>query len=293
MQINIFFQWVGVQIPDRPPVFCSELASERIGHAWYQFALTNLKERFTPRSHRIITCMHHLCFPIHGVIQRTGELHIPPYALGFFNLCIYVYISIILLHNDMRGIIREFLSILLVAHAASRRWLAGPCAITPCNQDHIGKSSFFPSNHGVICIIFLYFQWSLETLGRERHNGPAYHPGADEKQHQSLGLQVCMMGLFNMRSELHQNAALTDLLVYMQWKLIITQWNIDLCSGDTDGRVPVTSSRLSVNQLQLPVAAKWRPWFSSTKVLTCTQLFHSLTCSLQQQATTTKSSKHP
>ncbi|KAL6657451.1 hypothetical protein ACP70R_005231 [Stipagrostis hirtigluma subsp. patula] len=36
-------------------------------------------------------------------------------------------------------------------------------------------------------------------------------------------------------------------------------------SGDTDGRVPVTSSRYSVNQLQLPVAAKWRPWFSSTK----------------------------
>uniref|UniRef100_A0ACD5WRK7 Uncharacterized protein n=1 Tax=Avena sativa TaxID=4498 RepID=A0ACD5WRK7_AVESA len=35
-------------------------------------------------------------------------------------------------------------------------------------------------------------------------------------------------------------------------------------SGDTDGRVPVTSSRLSVNQLQLPVLAKWRPWFSST-----------------------------
>jgi hypothetical protein len=39
------------------------------------------------------------------------------------------------------------------------------------------------------------------------------------------------------------------------------------CSGDTDGRVPVTSSRYSVNQLQLPVAAKWRAWFSSTQVL--------------------------
>lgn len=36
-------------------------------------------------------------------------------------------------------------------------------------------------------------------------------------------------------------------------------------SGDTDGRVPVTSSRYSVNQLQLPVAAKWRAWFSSTQ----------------------------
>uniref|UniRef100_A0A0E0ANQ5 Carboxypeptidase n=1 Tax=Oryza glumipatula TaxID=40148 RepID=A0A0E0ANQ5_9ORYZ len=36
-------------------------------------------------------------------------------------------------------------------------------------------------------------------------------------------------------------------------------------SGDTDGRVPVTSSRYSVNQLNLPVAAKWRPWFSNTQ----------------------------
>ncbi|KAL6654519.1 hypothetical protein ACP70R_007984 [Stipagrostis hirtigluma subsp. patula] len=36
-------------------------------------------------------------------------------------------------------------------------------------------------------------------------------------------------------------------------------------SGDTDGRVPVTSSRYSINQLHLPVAEKWRPWFSSTQ----------------------------
>ncbi|TVU37452.1 hypothetical protein EJB05_10768 [Eragrostis curvula] len=36
-------------------------------------------------------------------------------------------------------------------------------------------------------------------------------------------------------------------------------------SGDTDGRVPVTSSRYSINQLQLPVEVKWRPWFSSTQ----------------------------
>uniref|UniRef100_A0A0E0LP94 Carboxypeptidase n=1 Tax=Oryza punctata TaxID=4537 RepID=A0A0E0LP94_ORYPU len=36
-------------------------------------------------------------------------------------------------------------------------------------------------------------------------------------------------------------------------------------SGDTDGRVPVTSSRYSVNQLSLTVADKWRPWFSNTQ----------------------------
>ncbi|KQK14877.1 hypothetical protein BRADI_1g19176v3 [Brachypodium distachyon] len=36
-------------------------------------------------------------------------------------------------------------------------------------------------------------------------------------------------------------------------------------SGDIDGNVPVTSTRYSLKQLQLSVAEKWRPWFSSTK----------------------------
>ncbi|XP_047062349.1 serine carboxypeptidase II-3-like [Lolium rigidum] len=36
-------------------------------------------------------------------------------------------------------------------------------------------------------------------------------------------------------------------------------------SGDTDGNVPVTSTRYSINQLQLSVAAKWRPWFTITQ----------------------------
>jgi hypothetical protein len=90
------------------------------------------------------------------------------------------------------------LSILLVAHAASLPWLAGPCAIRSFNPDHIDKSNLFPLNHGVICKMFRlsYFQWSLETLGRQRHNCPAYNPGTDEKQHKSLGLQVCMLRLF-------------------------------------------------------------------------------------------------
>nr|CAD1833636.1 unnamed protein product [Ananas comosus var. bracteatus] len=31
-------------------------------------------------------------------------------------------------------------------------------------------------------------------------------------------------------------------------------------SGDVDGRVPVTSSRYSINQLKLPVKTSWKPW---------------------------------
>ncbi|XP_047172205.1 serine carboxypeptidase 1-like [Vigna umbellata] len=37
-------------------------------------------------------------------------------------------------------------------------------------------------------------------------------------------------------------------------------------SGDTDGRVPITSSRYSVNALKLPVETTWRPWYSGDEV---------------------------
>ncbi|EHA8591608.1 putative Serine carboxypeptidase II-3 [Cocos nucifera] len=37
-------------------------------------------------------------------------------------------------------------------------------------------------------------------------------------------------------------------------------------SGDVDARVPVTSSRYSVNQLKLFVKTQWQPWFIKTEV---------------------------
>ncbi|XP_057425077.1 serine carboxypeptidase 1-like [Lotus japonicus] len=37
-------------------------------------------------------------------------------------------------------------------------------------------------------------------------------------------------------------------------------------SGDTDGRVPITSSRYSVNSLKLHVETTWRPWGSGNEV---------------------------
>lgn len=38
-------------------------------------------------------------------------------------------------------------------------------------------------------------------------------------------------------------------------------------SGDTDARVPVTSSRYSINTLKLPIQVAWRPWYSGKEVL--------------------------
>ncbi|KAK9074438.1 hypothetical protein SSX86_007036 [Deinandra increscens subsp. villosa] len=37
-------------------------------------------------------------------------------------------------------------------------------------------------------------------------------------------------------------------------------------SGDIDGRVPVTSSRYSVNKLKLPIEVGWRPWYYNKEV---------------------------
>ncbi|PIA46402.1 hypothetical protein AQUCO_01500143v1, partial [Aquilegia coerulea] len=38
------------------------------------------------------------------------------------------------------------------------------------------------------------------------------------------------------------------------------------CSGDTDGRVPVTSSRYSINTFKLPTKTPWYPWYFNEEV---------------------------
>lgn len=38
------------------------------------------------------------------------------------------------------------------------------------------------------------------------------------------------------------------------------------CSGDTDGRVPVTSTRFSINKMGLKIEEEWRAWFYKKEV---------------------------
>ncbi|KAE8659088.1 Serine carboxypeptidase II-3 [Hibiscus syriacus] len=44
---------------------------------------------------------------------------------------------------------------------------------------------------------------------------------------------------------------------------VIRVW---IYSGDTDGRVPVTSSRYAIKTLQLPVETAWQSWYSESEV---------------------------
>ena len=47
---------------------------------------------------------------------------------------------------------------------------------------------------------------------------------------------------------------------------ILTCIYICACSGDTDGRVPLISTRYSLRELNLNVTEKWRVWFEEREV---------------------------
>merc|ERR1712226_1817293 len=47
------------------------------------------------------------------------------------------------------------------------------------------------------------------------------------------------------------------------WEPCIRVW---VFSGDTDGRVPVTSTKYSLNKMMLPVETAWYPWFIDREV---------------------------
>lgn len=49
-------------------------------------------------------------------------------------------------------------------------------------------------------------------------------------------------------------------------QLIASGIRLWIYSGDIDGRVPITSSRYSVNTLKLPVETAWQPWYSNNEV---------------------------
>ncbi|GAB4826905.1 Serine carboxypeptidase-like 31 [Ancistrocladus abbreviatus] len=60
-------------------------------------------------------------------------------------------------------------------------------------------------------------------------------------------------------------------------KLIAAGLRIWVYSGDTDGRVPVLSTRYSLNSLGLPITKAWRPWYHDKQVSGWYQEYKGLT----------------
>ncbi|EYU27945.1 hypothetical protein ABFS82_13G109600 [Erythranthe guttata] len=60
-------------------------------------------------------------------------------------------------------------------------------------------------------------------------------------------------------------------------KLIAAGLRIWVYSGDTDGRVPVLSTRYSLSSLGLPIKKAWRPWYHQKQVGGWVQEYYGLT----------------
>ncbi|XP_038903495.1 serine carboxypeptidase-like 35 [Benincasa hispida] len=49
-------------------------------------------------------------------------------------------------------------------------------------------------------------------------------------------------------------------------KLLNAGLRIWVYSGDTDGRVPITSTRYSINKMELEIEEEWRAWYHKQEV---------------------------
>ncbi|XP_042048777.1 serine carboxypeptidase-like 34 isoform X2 [Salvia splendens] len=62
----------------------------------------------------------------------------------------------------------------------------------------------------------------------------------------------------------YKDEGITSLLPTIK-KIITTNLRVWVYSGDTDGRVPVTSTRYALRKLKLDIQQDWTPWFTDNK----------------------------
>ncbi|KAF5782667.1 putative carboxypeptidase D [Helianthus annuus] len=82
---------------------------------------------------------------------------------------------------------------------------------------------------------------------------------------------ICNMDIFNGWAQSK------DSVLPIYKKLIDAKFRIWVYSGDTDGRVPVLSTRYSLSSLGLPITRAWRPWYHQKQVAGWLQEYEGLT----------------
>ncbi|KAA8519835.1 hypothetical protein F0562_014075 [Nyssa sinensis] len=89
--------------------------------------------------------------------------------------------------------------------------------------------------------------------------------------HKLKNWTICNMKIFHDWSDSKESV----LPIYK--KLIAAGLRIWVYSGDTDGRVPVLSTRYSLSSLGLPITRAWRPWYHQKQVGGWLQEYEGLT----------------
>ncbi|XP_021726389.1 serine carboxypeptidase-like 31 [Chenopodium quinoa] len=112
----------------------------------------------------------------------------------------------------------------------------------------------------------------LDDYARSYYN----RPDVQKALHVSDGVQlknwsICNFTIFSNWADSKPSV----LPIYK--KLISAGLRIWVYSGDTDGRVPVLSTRYSLNALGLPITKPWRPWYHEKQVSGWYQEYTGLT----------------
>ncbi|KAK8607926.1 hypothetical protein V6N13_023370 [Hibiscus sabdariffa] len=89
--------------------------------------------------------------------------------------------------------------------------------------------------------------------------------------HHVRNWSICNMKMFNNWTDSKPSV----LPIYK--KLVAAGIRIWVYSGDTDGRVPVLSTRYSISTLELPITKTWRPWYHEKQVSGWFQEYKGLT----------------
>ncbi|KAL8129730.1 hypothetical protein V2J09_018885 [Rumex salicifolius] len=101
-------------------------------------------------------------------------------------------------------------------------------------------------------------------------------PDVQRALHVSDGIQLRNWSICNLTIFSNWNDTKPSMLPIYR-KLIDAGLRIWVYSGDTDGRVPVLSTRYSINALGLPITKSWRPWYHDSQVSGWYQEYKGLT----------------
>ncbi|CAI9270105.1 unnamed protein product [Lactuca saligna] len=88
--------------------------------------------------------------------------------------------------------------------------------------------------------------------------------------HQLKNWSICNVDIFDGWAQTKAS------VIPIYKKLIAAKLRIWVYSGDTDGRVPVLSTRYSLSSLGLPIIRAWRPWYHQKQVAGWLQEYRGL-----------------
>ncbi|KAI3742939.1 hypothetical protein L1987_60638 [Smallanthus sonchifolius] len=112
----------------------------------------------------------------------------------------------------------------------------------------------------------------LDDYAKSYYNKPevqkALHVGDG---HKLKNWSICNMDIFYGWKQSK------DSVLPIYKKLIDAKFRIWVYSGDTDGRVPVLSTRYSLSSLGLPITRAWSPWYHQKQVAGWLQEYEGLT----------------